>query len=228
MDPVRGPPRHTRAEAPPPPCGGLKRRPITFWKVGVNVAYKIGAILTGATPLVRMGYPNIQHSHPSCALWLFCALRSQISHDVTQIKHNSGFFGLELSISCLHSYHSSRASARRSCWCVAVPFLLADLAFFFFLFLPLRPPWDLAFMMPQRLSVDLAFMMPQRLPVDLAFIHDASAPFCRLGFHVRLDCFGHSRLLLVQLLLVHSSTLPLRSGCCRTFSCLEFLGGLIS
>jgi hypothetical protein len=123
-----------------------------------------------------MGYPNIQHSHPSCALWLFCALRSQISHDVTQIKHNSGFFGLELSISCLNSYHSSRASARRSCLCVAVPFLLADLAFFFFLFLPLRPPWDLAFMMPQRLSIDLAFMMPQRLPVDLAFMMPQRLP----------------------------------------------------
>ena len=43
--------------------------------------------------------------------------------------------------------------------------------------------------------------------------HDASAPFCRLGFQIRLDCFGLSRLLLVQLLLVHSSTLLLRSSC---------------
>merc|ERR1712185_343837 len=33
--------------------------------------------------------------------------------------------------------------------------------------------------------------------------HDASTPFCRLGSHIRLDCFGLSRLLLVQLLLVH-------------------------
>ena len=43
--------------------------------------------------------------------------------------------------------------------------------------------------------------------------HDASAPSCRLGFQIRLDCFGLSRLLLVQLLLVHSSTLLLRSSC---------------
>ena len=117
-----------------------------FWKSVLTWRIKSGRLSQEQpTPLVPMGYPNIQHSYPSCALWLFCAFRSQISHDVTQIKHNSGFFGLELSISFLNSYHSSRASARRSCLCVAVPFLLADLAFFFFLFLPLRPPWDLAF-----------------------------------------------------------------------------------
>ena len=147
-------------------------------------------ILPEQPPFVPVGYPNIQHSHPSCALWLFCALRSQISHDATQIKHNSGFFGLGLSISFLHSYRGSIAAQEIdlcSCWCIAVPFLLADLAFFHFC--PAFAP-----------SLGLGF-------------HDASTPFCRLGFHIRLDCFGLSRLLLVQLLLVHSSTLLLRSSC---------------
>ena len=33
-----------------------------FGKSVLNVAYKIGATLTGATPLVPMGYPNIQQA----------------------------------------------------------------------------------------------------------------------------------------------------------------------
>ena len=57
-----------------------------------------------------------------------------------------------------------------------------------------------------RLGVFLLFISSFAPSLGLGF-HDASAPSCRLGFHVRLDCFSHSRLLLVQLLLVHSSTL---------------------
>ena len=68
--------------------------------------------------------------------------------------------------------------------------------------LPLRPPWDSAFMMPQRLSVDLAFMMTQRLSVDLAFRFESIASvfyaYCWFSFSlsilVRFLCVAAARL----------------------------------
>ena len=160
-----------------------------------------------------MGYPNIQHSHPSCALWLFCALRSQISHDATQIKHNSGFFGLGLSISSLHSYHGSRASVLLDVEITEITFNMRAVAAGASPCHFSWPTWRFSsFCSAFAPSLGLGFHDASTPFCRLGF-HDASAPFCRLGFQIRLDCFGLSRLLLVQLLLVHSSSLLLRSSC---------------